>query len=129
MDKAVMAPLIISHEGAVNKDTVRRWKDFAPDITVDWVRMAQNVLRYNLGKASKYFNDGSLVSEAKRRDNPEELEEEAERAPERNATVEARNESLRLDHIPEDSICVRPPGTPPPHEAPLTPARRGNLPV
>ena len=37
---AVMVPLIISHDGAVHRDTARRWKDFAPDITVDWVRMA-----------------------------------------------------------------------------------------
>ena len=46
--KAVMVPLIISHDGAVHRDTVRRWKDFAPDINIDWVRMAQNVLRYNV---------------------------------------------------------------------------------
>ena len=43
-----MVPLIISHSGAVHKDTIRRWKDFAPDIQVDWVRMAQNMLRYNV---------------------------------------------------------------------------------
>ena len=29
---AVMVPLIISHDGAVHRDTVRRWKDFSPDI-------------------------------------------------------------------------------------------------
>ena len=46
--KAVMVPLIISHDGAVHKDTVRRWKDFAPDTRIDWVKMAQNVLRYNV---------------------------------------------------------------------------------
>ena len=38
--KAVMVPLIISHDGAVHKDSVRRWKDFAPEVRVDWVRMA-----------------------------------------------------------------------------------------
>ena len=27
---AVMVPLIISHDGAVHKDTVKKWKDFAP---------------------------------------------------------------------------------------------------
>ena len=27
---AVMVPLIISHDGAIHKDSVRRWKDFAP---------------------------------------------------------------------------------------------------
>ena len=46
--KAVMVPLIISHDGAVHRDSVRRWKDFAPDIQVDWVRMAQNVLQFNV---------------------------------------------------------------------------------
>ena len=52
---AVMVPLIISHDGAVHKDTIRRGRNFAPDIKVDWVRMAQNVLRYNdviVGKSS-----------------------------------------------------------------------------
>ena len=43
-----MAPLIISHDGAVHRDTIRRWKDFAPDIKVDWVRMAQNTIRSNM---------------------------------------------------------------------------------
>ena len=42
---AVMVPLIISHDGAVHKDTIKRWKNFAPDIQVDWVRMTQTVLR------------------------------------------------------------------------------------
>ena len=28
--KVVMVPLIISHDGAVHRDTVRRWKDFFP---------------------------------------------------------------------------------------------------
>ena len=40
--KVVLVPLIISHDGAVHKDAVKRWKDFAPDINIDWVRMAQN---------------------------------------------------------------------------------------
>ena len=48
VEKAVMVPIIISHDGAVHRDTVRRWKDFAADIKVDWVRMAQSVLRYNV---------------------------------------------------------------------------------
>ena len=30
--KAVMIPLIVSLEGAVHKYTVRRWKDYVPDI-------------------------------------------------------------------------------------------------
>ena len=48
MAKAGMMPLIISQDGAVHKDTVRRWNDFAQDIQVDWVRMEQNVLRYDV---------------------------------------------------------------------------------
>ena len=58
----VMVPLILSHDGAVHKDSVRRWKDFAPDIKVDWVRMAQNVLRYNVVIVGKFFNKGSWMS-------------------------------------------------------------------
>ena len=59
--KAVMVPFVISHNGAVHKDTIRRWKNFAPDIQVDWVRMAQSVLRYNVVIVSKFFNKGSWV--------------------------------------------------------------------
>ena len=59
--KAVMVPLVISHDGAIHKDTVRRWKGFAPDIQVDWVRMAQNVLRYNVVIVGRFFNKGSRV--------------------------------------------------------------------
>ena len=55
----VTAPLIISNDGAVHRDSVRRWKSFAPDINVDWVRMAQNVLRYNVMIVVKSFNKGS----------------------------------------------------------------------
>ena len=52
----VMVPLIISHDRDVHRDSVRRWKSFAPDIKVDWVRMAQNVLRYNVVIVGKFFN-------------------------------------------------------------------------
>ena len=69
---AVMVPLIISHDGAVHKDTVRMWKDFAPDIQVDWVRMAQSVLRYNLAIVGRFFNKGSWVSEAWRKEHCDE---------------------------------------------------------
>ena len=54
--KAVIVPLIISHDGAVHKDTVKRWKDFTPDIKVDWVRMAQKVLCFNIVIVGKFFN-------------------------------------------------------------------------
>ena len=36
---AVMVPLIISHDGAANKDTIKRWKVLAHDTKVDWVGM------------------------------------------------------------------------------------------
>ena len=60
----VMVPLIISHDGAVHKDSVRRWKNFASDIRVDWVRTAKSVLRYNAVIGGKFFDKGSWVSEA-----------------------------------------------------------------
>ena len=105
-DKAVMVPLIISHDGAVHKDTIRRWKDFAPDIQVDWVRMAQNVLRYNVVIVGKYFNKGSWVSEAWRKSHPEEFEEEPEGPPERIATAAERREMLHLDADPVGAVCA-----------------------
>ena len=61
---AVMVPLIISHDGAIHKDSVRRWKNFAPDINVDWVRMAQSVLRYNVVIVGQFFNKGSWMTDA-----------------------------------------------------------------
>ena len=76
VSKVVMVPLIISHDGAVHKDSVRRWKDFAADIQVDWVRMAQSVLRYNVVIVGRFFNKGSWVSEAWKKEHPEEFEEE-----------------------------------------------------
>ena len=78
VEKVVMVPLIISHDGAVHKDTVRRWKGFSKDIKVDWVRMAQNVLRYNVVIVGSFFNKGSWVSEKWRKDHPEEFDDEDE---------------------------------------------------
>ena len=46
--KVVMVPIIISHDSAVHRDTVGRWKNFALDIKVDWVRIAQSVLYFNV---------------------------------------------------------------------------------
>ena len=122
--KAVMVPIIISHDGAVHKDTVRRWKDIAPDIKVDWVRIAQNVLRHNVVIVGRFFNKGSWVSDAWRRDHPDEFADELEGPPEIIATAEERREMLSLDHDPGSAVCVRSSGTPPPHGARLTPAER-----
>ena len=113
--KAVMVPIIISHDGAVHKDSVKRWKDFAPDIRVDWVRMAQNVLRYNVVIVGSFFNKGSWVSEAWRKEHPEEFSEEQVGPPERIPTAIERMQRLNLDHATEGSVCVRSSGTPPPH--------------
>ena len=63
---------------------------------VDWVRMAQNVLRYNVVIVGKFFNKGSLVSESWRKEHPEEFEVEPEGPPERIATAEERIEQLIL---------------------------------
>ena len=78
MSKAVMVPLIISHDGAVHRDTVRRWKSFAPDMEVDCVRMAQSILRYNVVIVGKFFNEGSWVSEKWRKDHLEEFDDKHE---------------------------------------------------
>ena len=48
----------------VHNDTLRRLKGFAPDIKVDWVRMAQSVLRFNVVIVGKFFNKGSWICEA-----------------------------------------------------------------
>ena len=121
-----MVPVIVSHDGAVHRDTVKRWKSFAPDIKVDWVRIAQNVLRYNVVIVGKFFNKGSWISEAWKREHQEDIEEESDGPPERIATAAERRELLRLDLNPEGTACVRPLGTPPPRGARLTPAERGN---
>ena len=103
---AVMVPIIISHDGAVHKDTVKRWKIFAPDIQVDWVRMAQNVLRYNVVIVGKFVNKGSWMSEAWLREHPEETEEESDGPPARIPSSEERREQLSLVHVYEDAVCV-----------------------
>ena len=125
---AVMVPLIVSHDGAVYKDTVRRWKNFASDIRVYWVRMAQSVLRYNLVVVGKFFDKGGLCSEAWRRENSKATADEPESPPERIQTTQERMARLDLERIPENAVCVRvpSPGTPPTHGVRLTSAERGN---
>ena len=70
MSNVVMVPIFISHDGAMSIETVRLWKDFAPDIQVDWVRMALNVLLYNVVIVGRFFNKGSWVSEAWKKEAP-----------------------------------------------------------
>ena len=101
-------------------------KDFAPDIEVDWVRIGQSVLRYNVVIVGKFFNKGNWVSEAWKKEHPEELTEEPEGPPERIPTAEERRERLNLEHVTEGAVCVRSPGTPPPHSVRPTSVARGN---
>ena len=127
VSKVVLVPLILSHDGVVHKDTVRRRKDFAPDIRVDWVRMAQSVMRYNVLIVGRFFNKGSWVSEAWRKANPDEFAEEHHGVPERIPTVEERREELHLDTDFVGVVCVRSSGTPPPHGVLLTSIEMGNI--
>ena len=124
--KAVMVPVIISHDGAIHRDSVRRWKNFATDIQVDWVRMSQSVLRYNVVIVGSFFNKGSWCSEAWRKEHPEEIADEQDGPPERIASINERIELLNLEHGPESAVCVRSSGTPPPHSVRLTSAVKDN---
>ena len=101
-----MVLLNVSHDGAVHKDSVSRWKYFASDIQLDWVQMAQNVLRYNVVIVRKIFNKGSWVSEKWRKEHPEELAEELEGPPERIATAAERREMLSLEYVPVSGVCA-----------------------
>ena len=94
VEKAVMVPLIISHDGAVHKDTVRRWMNFASDVNVDWVRTARSVLRYNVVIVGKFFNKGSWMSEAWRKEHPDDFLDEPTDPPERATTAAERREQL-----------------------------------
>ena len=103
---AVMVPLIISHDGAIHKDSVKRRKNFASDIQVDWVRMAQSVLRYNVVIVGSFFNKGRWVSEAWKQEHLEEVEEEIDGPPDRLATTEERRKLLGLDLDHENAVCA-----------------------
>ena len=122
---AVMVPLIISHDGAIHKGSVMRWKGFSPDLELSWVRMAQSVLRYNVVIVGKFFNKGSWASDAWRMEHPDELLDEPTDPPERMPTIEERREQLNIGNEFEGAVSVRSPGTPPPHGVRLTPAERG----
>ena len=72
---------------------------------VDWVRMAQSVLRYNVLIVGKFFNKGSWVSEAWRKEHPEEFEE-PEGPPERIQTAKERRERLNVDCSRGRRVCA-----------------------
>ena len=78
VSKAVIVPIVVSHDGAVHKDIVWPWNDIAWVIRVDWVRMAQSVLRYNVVIMGKFFNEDSWVSETWRKERSDEFDDEHE---------------------------------------------------
>ena len=78
---------------------------FAPEITVNWARMAQSVLRYNVVIVGEYFIKGSWVSEAWKKEHPEEIDDEAGVPPERILTAQERRERLRLDQDFVSAVC------------------------
>ena len=94
----MIVPLIISNDGAIHRDSVRRWKDFAPDIKVDWVRMAQNVLRCSVVIIGRFFNNGIWVSDSWKKDNSEEMEDESESPQEKIPNAEEIWERLIIEH-------------------------------
>ena len=47
--------LTISHDGVVSNVSVKWWKDLNAVTHVDWVLIAQNVLRYNVVFVGKVF--------------------------------------------------------------------------
>ena len=96
------------------------------DIMVDWVRMAQSVLRYNVVIVGSFFNRGSWMSEAWRKDHPDEAADRPESPPVRIPTADERMAVLNLERIPENAVCVRSSGTPPPHDVRLTSTERNN---
>ena len=104
--KAVMVPLIVSHDGVVHKDAIKRWKIFAPDVMVDWVRIAQNVLRYNVVIVWIFFNNGCWTSDAWRKNHPEDFDDEHEVPPERMTNAEERRERLHIEPSPVDAVCA-----------------------
>ena len=122
--KAVMVPLIVSHEGSIHKDTVRRWKNFAPDVMVYWVRITQGVLRFNVVIVG---NSSTRGAGSPRRGEKNTRKEFAEQEPPERMTAAERREMLPLDRATESAVSVRSSGTPPQHSARLTSTGRGNL--
>ena len=81
-------------------------KNFASDIRVDWVRMAESVQGYNFVIVGKFFNNGSRISEAWRKAHHEELAVEPEGPPERVMTAEEQRTLLNTDHETERCACA-----------------------
>ena len=94
VSKAVMVHLIISHDGAVHKDTIRRWKDFAPDIQVDWCGWHRTSCTTTSSLLGSFSIRGSWMSEAWRKVHHDEFADEPDGPPERIPTPEERRGQL-----------------------------------
>ena len=68
--------------------------------------MAQSVLRYNVAIVGRFFNKGSWVPEAWRKEHPEEMEDEPESLRERIPNADERIERLNIEFEPESSACA-----------------------
>ena len=66
------------------------------------------------------------MSEVWRKNHPREFTDEPKGRSERITMTEERSEQMNIDHDSESAVCVRSPGTPPPHDVRLTSAGRGN---
>ena len=66
--------------------------------------MAQSLLRYNVVIVGRFFNKGCWVSEAWRKEHPEEFEEERESLLERIPTAQERREQLNMEPSPEGVV-------------------------
>ena len=81
-------------------------ENFASDIKVDWVMMAQSVLRYNVVIVGKFFNRGSWTSDAWRKVHADEFDGEPDGPHERIETGEERRERLHIDSGPASVVCA-----------------------
>ena len=58
---------------AIHRSSVMRLTSIAKDIHVDSVTMAQSVLPYNVVNVGQFFNKGSWVSEAWKKEHPDDF--------------------------------------------------------
>ena len=73
---------------------------------VDWVQMAQSVLRYNVVIDGKFFNKGIWVSEAWKKERLEEFSDDHDVPPEMIPSVEKQRERLLRDQVREGAMCA-----------------------
>ena len=74
--KAVMVPLIISNDGDVHKDIIRRWKDFAPTSRSNgsgWPRASFATMWSSLGSSSRMAAGSLRLGEKSARKKPQTI--------------------------------------------------------